>query len=212
MSCKNKILIIVLGICIFGILVGIGLKIATSEYRLGDFEYSMTGNGPMKSGVKSKTNVFDKSDVTLKLHYGFYEKNEYVFGYWQYPEDKVLVAMYIYDADCGHVITNDCEVEDYKNIDNYYFIKEISQEEMFSEEYAYSNKFMSGMTYEHSEFITIPEEFFKDDGGTVVIRFVSYIEPMEERDNYYSMHVIGIKLDYEMIKDGKVKITNLERK
>ncbi len=215
MSSKKKTAVIIIVTCIFAIVCAIGLEMVTSEYQIGDFSYSGSPTkGPMRSGVKTKTNIFEKDDVTLRLYYGFYEKDKsgYVSGYRQESDDKVVVAMYVCDEEGVGNFKTFCEYEDYTNIENKNYMKEITYEEMLSGNYWYHESHIWGTIYKHSEMITISEELFDNESGSVAILLRSFIEPREKGDGYYSMMGTSLRLDYEITKDGKVKITNLERK
>ena len=213
MSRKKKIMIIVIASCIFGILLATRLEIATNEYQIGDFNYSFSHwKGSMRSGIKAQTNIFDKGDVTLDLYYGFYEngQDDFLGSYVQESSDKIVVALYVCDKKDMLSFDNYCEYKDYENIENHYFMKRISHEEIISGSYGYENRYMLGIVYDHKEILTIPEEFFNKDSGTLVIEFRSFIEPREEGGNYYSTNGTYIELDYEITNIGKVRIKNLE--
>lgn len=213
MSSKKKTALTIIGTFIFATLCAIGLELATTEYRLGDFAYSSSPwKGPMRSGIKAQTNIFDKGDVTLDLYYGFYEngQDDFLGSYVQESSDKIVVALYVCDKKDMLSFDNYCEYKDYENIENHYFMKRISHEEIISGSYGYENRYMLGIVYDHKEILTIPEEFFNKDSGTLVIEFRSFIEPREEGGNYYSTNGTYIELDYEITNIGKVRIKNLE--
>ena len=182
-------------------------------YKAGYFDYMWSVQDIIMSGVTAKTDTFSIDSVNLQLYYGLYDVayGNNLDGYRQEPEDKVVFALYICDEEHKYDVANNCEVTDYKNIDNYYFIKEISEDEAASEEYGYTHTYRDGVEYNHSETLTIPKEFLNKDKGTFLIKLVNYIEPKDESDNYYSLQCGSIWLDYEKTKNGKVKITSLQK-
>ena len=91
-------------------------------------------------------------------------------------------------------------------IDNHYFVKEISEEEAFSDEYGFTMSYWKGITYNHIEKITIPSEFFANETGVFVVKLIAFHETVNEGDNYYTSTARYIEFDYQVVDDNTIKI------
>ena len=74
-------------------------------------------------------------------------------------EMKQFFGLYICKADYSLDVVNDMEISDYKMIDNHCFLKEISEEEAFSDEYGFTMSYRKGITYNHSEKLLFHQIF-----------------------------------------------------
>ncbi len=201
-----RALLILLMVSLFT--TGCGQK---SEVEKG-FDYTLTPNEIM-FGAKSGTNTFSKNDVTFDLYYGVHDigydkkyNNDPKIHYQKNGNETIFFALYICDADHSLDIMNDMEVSDYKMIDNHYFVKEISEKEAFSGEYGFTMSYWKGITYNHSETITIPAEFFSDEKGRFAVKIIAFHEPMDKGDNYYTSTTNHIVFRYEAVDDDTIKI------
>lgn len=196
------------------LLTGCTLNLQEGIYRAGTFGYEIDRQSIIL-GAEAETNVFSKDDVSFKLYYGFFDKNDdedsHNYSYTLEETDSVIFAMYICERQYMFDISNNQEYEDYKNIENHYFVKQLSDEEAFSDEYGYSMDFINGVSYSHSETINIPEQFFLNDSSSFMIQWVSFIEPKEEDGVYLSTNVGYLRLHYDIMADGQVKITTLSK-
>lgn len=182
-----------------------------SEFEKG-FDYTFTPNSIM-FGVKSDTDTFSINDVTFDLYYGVHDigyaekyNTNPKSGYRKEGYETIFFGLYICEADCSLDVVNDMEISDYKAIDNHYFVKEISEEEAFSDEYGFTMSYWKGTTYNHSEKITIPPELFANEAGSFVVKLIAFHEPMNDGDNYYTSMVRGIELDYQTVDENTIKI------
>lgn len=181
------------------------------------FGYTFTPTSAMLA-IRSDTDIFPKDDVAFDLYYGTYNA-ERAKKYNQDPrgsyatkafaDAKLIFALYICDADAQKL--TDCA--DYKGIDNYYFVREIFEEEALSEEYSFAMSYWKdvilgeGITYNHCEEITIPAELFTKDYGSLCIYLIAFHEPMYEGDNYHLTTGFGIDFSYQVIDGNTVKIS-----
>lgn len=183
-------------------------------YWAGTFAYTIMRD-PIILGAKSETNIFSKEDVSFTLYYGFFDLIEKEMNrkdfYLLEETDSVILVMYICEEEYIYDISNNQKYEDYTNIENHYFIKQLSENEAFSDEYGYSIDLKNGVSYSHSETINIPEQFFSEDSGSFVIKWVSFIEPSEGEAFYQSELVGYLRLHYDIMADGQVKITTLSK-
>lgn len=194
-------------------LTGCRLNSDTYKFKSGYFGYTFTPE-PIMMGAKSNTDIFTKDNVSFELYYGVYDIED-TEEYNTDPKDthrrpflgdvKIFFALYICDAEFALDVSNDMEFNDYKNIENYYFLKEISEEEAFSEEYGFNMGILRGITYNHHETISIPAEIFTEEKGSFAIRLVAFQGPLTGSGTYYTSTSRGIELDYEVMED-KVKI------
>lgn len=201
-----RVLLILLMVSMFT--TGCGQK---SEFEKG-FDYTFTPNSIM-FGVKSDTDTFSINDVTFDLYYGVHDigyakkyNTDPKSGYRKEGYETIIFGLYICEADCSLDVVNDMEISDYKTIDNHYFVKDIFEEEAFSDEYGFTMSYWKGITYNHSEKITIPPEIFANEAGSFVVKLIAFHEPMNDGDNYYTSTVRGIELDYQIVDEDTIKI------
>ena len=201
-----RVLLILLTVSLFT--AGCGQK---SAFEKG-FDYTFTPNSIM-FGVKSDTDTFSKNDVTFNLYYGVHDigyTEKYNIDpkslYQKEGYETIFFGLYICEADYSFDVVNDMEISDYKMIDNHYFVKEISEEEAFSDEYGFIMGYWKGITYNHSEKITIPSEFFVNETGSFVVKLIAFHKPVTEGDNYYTSTARYIEFDYQVLDDNAIKI------
>lgn len=177
-------------------------------------------NTSIMLGVRSDTDLFAKDNVALDLCYGVYDLKyagkSYAEGQYIIPDiipDTLLESFSdITDAEIffGLYISKkpsyDNIFPDYKTIESFCFVKEISDEEAFTEEYGYSESAWKGITYNHCETIRIPAEFFTEKTGKLVISIFSFQEAPEEGSVYYSANRSKITLEYELVDENTVRI------
>ncbi len=182
-----------------------------SEFEKG-FNYTLTPNEIM-FGAKSDTNTFSKNDVTFDLYYGVHDigsdkkyNTDPKSGYQKEGNETIFFGLYICDADYSLDVVNGTEISNYKMIDGHYFVRKISEEEAFSDEYGFTMSYRKGIVYNHSEKITVPSEFFADETGSFVVKLIAFHEPMTEGDNYYISTVRYIAFDYQAINENTIKI------
>lgn len=201
-----RVLLILLMVSLFT--TGCGQK---SKYETG-FDYTLTPDQIM-FGARSDTDTFSKDDVTFDLYYGVHDigytekyNTDPKSGYRKEGYETIFFGLYICDADYCLDVVNDREISDYKMIDNHYFVKEISEEEAFSDEYGFTMGYWKGITYNHSEKITIPSEFFVNETGSFVVKLIAFHEPATEGDNYYTSTARHIEFDYQAVDENRIKI------
>ena len=179
------------------------------------FDYTFTPTRIM-FGAKSDTDTFPKNDVTFDLYYGVHDvKDDKKYGtdpktfYQKEGDETVFFGLYICDAEHSLDVMNDMEISDYKMIENHYFVKEISEEEAFSDEYGFTMSYWKGITYNHSETITIPTEFFEEETGSFAIKLIAFHEPTNEGDHYYTSTACHIEFDYQGVDENTIKIRKI---
>ena len=204
----KSMLLLLLTLCL--LLTGCGSLVEEKGFMIG---FVTNRGGAIELGAKSVTDTFNKVDVSFDLYYGFYNKdrinnnNEKLFSYQQLDE-KIIFVIYISDVDYNEstYVNTGTIIEDYKNIDGYYLVKEISGEEVLSGEYGYiitSQK----VKYDYNEKIIIPSELFKFNKGIIRIKIQSFRIPEKENENYLASYTAEIMLKYEVIDNDTIKIT-----
>lgn len=188
----------------------------TSEYKCGAFGRHYMGPCfqvySMYAGVKSDTNTFAKDDVTFDLYYGLYDidkkeniVHECIHQYAGRDDDDFFFAIYVsVDTDALYIFL---ELEDYKNIENAYLIKEISCEEAISQNYGYKINKLSGLKYFHNEQITIPSEIFKSQ---MYPFYIAILLINTKKDQSVSPVVVDgyfLNLHYQMLDVNTVQIS-----
>jgi len=159
---------------------------------------------PFLIDLEYEESPYDVSDVTLKFSYGIKksmikeglnDSGRYVYGdaHLFFTKTAILVT---YEDTIG-------EPFDYSSSD-IFLIKTISREEFFSDKYLQSNNKGSSASFNHFEMITVPEELFTEESGTVY--FYLRIDRNESGGQCDSINYIGF--DYEFIED-KVLIKNV---
>ena len=183
-----------------------------SEFEKG-FGYTFTP-APIMIGARSDTDFFDKDNVTFDIYYGVHDI-EYDKKYNSDPKSRyqkegyetVFFGLYICDQTHSLDIVNDMEIADYKSIENHYFVKEISEEEAFSDEYGFTISYWKGITYNHSEKITVPTELLTEENGGFAIKLIAFHEPLTKDGNYYTSTTYHIEFDYQKVDENTIKIT-----
>lgn len=208
-KCKVGVLFKVVIILLISTLVVMGCEKKKLEVGFG---YTFTPDEIM-FGMRSDTDTFFKDDVTFDIYYGVHDighdkkhNTDPKSRYRKEGNETIFFGLYICsEAHCLDIM-NDMEVSDYKEIDAYYFVKEISEEEAFTEEYGFRMSYWKGITYNHNEEITIPAEFFVEQKGSFVVKLIAFHEPVVEGDNYYVSTARHIEFDYEAIGENTIKI------
>lgn len=207
--------------CIFRvllILLIVTLSITSCGQKSGfekGFDYTFTPSDIM-FGAKSDTDTFPKNDVTFDLYYGVHDighdekyNTDPKIGYQKEGDETVFFGLYICEKKHSLDVMNDMEISDYKMIEDHYFVKEISEEEAFSEEYGLNMSYWKGIIYNHSEKITIPTEFFEEETGSFAIKLIAFHEPRNEGDNYYTSKAYHIEFDYQVVDKNTIRIIKI---
>ncbi len=168
------------------------------------FSYTYTPERIMM-GMKSKTDTFKVDDVTFDIYYGMYEEgDENPKSYYIHEEETVFFLLYLYAEDKNSDITDGILYKNYRNTDKIQLVKEIAYEEAFLGDYTYKMSKKNGIEYKHRETVTIKEELFDKDKGSISIELVALV-PLENGE-YMLSNISGINIIYEFISEDTVKI------
>ncbi|MBQ2718185.1 MAG: hypothetical protein IJF75_06275 [Clostridia bacterium] len=150
-------------------------------------------------GIEGETDTFDIDNVNFKLFITLHQNDE-TPNKGMYISEGVGVFDFnfgLYVCDANDEI-KDSTVSDYKNINGYKLLNEISEKEAFSGEYVHTYNYVTNkINYNHSEPLIIPKEVFKNETGRIVISFLVF-SSNEETNGYnivggYSVHLYYTK-------------------
>ena len=152
---------------------------------------------PFLIDLEYKESPYDASDVTLKISYGvkrsmikegLNDNGRYVYGDAHLFFTNVDMAGKLLDYSSSNI----------------YLIKTIPREEFFSDKYLQSNINGESASFNHSEMITVPQELFTEESGTIF--FYMHIAWPEVGEPHNTR--IFIFFDYKL-EDENVIITNV---
>ena len=167
-----------------------------------DYEgYLMSG---IQCAVRSDRTEFPVNDVTLDCYFSLGDINE---NSW--PDYK-LYGFALYFLLEENIFSISCQdpIDDYKEIENYYFVKEIGAEDYDPEEYAMEISFWKGKTFRHHETLTVPEEVFSKEEGVFLFNVASY-RYSEETDEVYCGKNGNVRIQFEKINADTVRLSRV---
>ena len=148
--------------------------------------------------VRSNQTEFNIDNVTLDCYYGWYTYSPMHF-YKDGIYDPVCIALYY-----GGINMHDV-FDDYKNIENMHFLKEISIEEFSTEAFNMKMTKQEGKTFEQSDSFTIPKELFVKPGGGVSLVVVNI--GWNPNENVYFTRGFGFcAIQYDFIDEETVSL------
>ena len=199
---KYILAIIAVLLCIVFSLTG-----CEKTYQAGEFSYRPFFNFGPCIGIKSDTDKFAKDNVTFDFYCGLYNITEKLRNQYDVPNEEEIVFV-IYACKAGADNLRNIEVVDYKNINGYYYIKEISEKEALSERYGYTVNRDDGIVYNSIESITIPKNVFFSQNDRFSICLVAYYCTNNQENNTYKKVRQGasIELKYEFLSKDEIKI------
>ena len=158
-------------------------------------------------GLKADKDVFPINDVTMDLYYGLYDKDNEPHGstYRHSEGEEFFFAIYVCDAKEELSIYYPMDFNDYQEIENHIYMKTISYEDAFSEEYGYHID-RKGIHYNHQETFTFPAEVFTENKGKVMIKICSFNPSEEDKTFGTASPPSKLELRYEMVDDETVRI------
>ena len=175
----------------------------------------------------SDTKVFSKNDITFDLSYAMHSRN--IWGKSSLQTSNDLYSTYIekYDVVYGvYILANGYDawdrrydaplsVENIEDVNNYYFIKKLSENEALSEDYVriYPNFAVGNGAdrYNHTESITIPQEVVANTNGMFVVCIIAFVWD-EDNSIYNSFELSKIEFSYETIDENIIEIGMEDRK
>lgn len=167
------------------------------------FNYSGRYSGIMYA-VQSDKIEFNIDDVSLDLYCGWFED----LSNWKFDETTEQiksVAFYIMPSEIEWLIDPQ---EDYRNVENQYFLAEISAKDFWSENFIASQNKSKGKIFNHSgKSIIIPKEAFSKQVGILKLR-VQVISVSKSDELFYFdvnlSHPYSISIQYKYINDKTI--------
>ena len=181
----------------------------------GDNAYTNTPS-PIMIKIETSGKSYSPNDVSLTISYGFFDLNyrnknnstvnELTSVYKRGDRNDETVVFAIYACESAYIsyVMNDQSFSNFETIDNYTYIKSISESDAFIDEYGYKNSFFGGIKYNHSELITVPGSLFEKDNGSICIKIAAFITPSKETDSYYLTQIKSVEFRYEKKENGLI--------
>ncbi len=208
----KRFLICILALSLsIGMLTGCAVRIPDSKFQKGDFvqQIGCFGIGT-PIAASSKTDTFPIDNVSFEFYYAFNELGQGPdYEFYDSNYDHFVVVLCVCDIDDYRTSSafNDYykPYDDYKNIPYNYFIREITDEEIFADKYSYQTKFDGEFVYKHSEIVKIPENIFNHETGdfNISLRCFNF---NENEAGYITSFSFGLGFHYEKINNKTVKL------
>jgi hypothetical protein len=164
------------------------------------------------TGVKSENTDFDLDDITLDFYYGL----------WRHEiskpsdEEKYEAFIAVYFIKGGYQSSLTSTFDEYKNIEGFYFVKDIPLEEFNSSTYKI-NAPKTPSRFGYSEQITIPREFIESleynyfyfTVQTVIFDQQENKYQFDSSINHYNANAVCINC--KVIEDNKLQLSERKR-
>jgi len=177
--------------------------------RLGDTQHI----GTVVCAVKSKNDEFKVDEVEFDVYFGSIEELKLYDN-----DDYELVSYAIYFVNVNYIFDMGSRFypqniySDYKNIEGYHFIKELSFEEFSKDDYKAKIRTFSNPKINHHEKIKVPAEVFEGDSGQFAFVIVP-ICAMKKEDGYfigpYQNGYGKLHINYEYTNESTVKLFSI---
>lgn len=215
-----------------------GCNSIEKKYRDMGYDYYLDGRPiihnafwgyyPMSLVVLSKTNTFNKNDITFDIAYNTCNYNDEGFicyGYTYLGQKDKYFTLYLCpygnaeyqclrplipddheEPDTGNIITKYPSLDDIQSVKDHIFLNGISGEMALTKDYAYSGSFPF---YHHIESITIPWSYLKEHKSIGIMFVCFYYEESPEIYNYsgYSiMYDVCVNISYKEIDENTIEL------
>lgn len=148
--------------------------------------------------VKSEETEFNVDNIELSFNYGWNGEETYLSDE---NYEQICFALYFNNSEYQSSITSiTTTFSDYQEIENFYFVKEVSIDDFFSSAFAVTLKRLSSVKFNHSENLIVPKEVFENKVGhfSFTIMEIYY----SHKDNSYCLDNAGfVAVRYEIIDD-----------
>lgn len=151
----------------------VGSALGCNQNEIG-VAYGRDGQHLFAYSVKSKNTKFNVDSVAVDFYYGHHGGFPGQFQDLSNPDNYEFIcfALYLFEGQYWEPEFSSYPGEnvyaDYYDINNRYFIKEISYDEFTSDEYAAKYDVLFGSTYNHHETNTVPSGVFVRESGSFV--------------------------------------------
>lgn len=169
------------------------------------FQYE-NRKGPLITAIKSDKKVFDIDDVTLDFYYGGLTR-----------EFLGCNSVGFYFASGKTNLVFNTHVDDYKNIDSCYFIKEMTIDDYVSGPFDIEQRWgpkkkdeKDNVYFHFVDTWTIPKEMFTEEFGIFAF-FIAHIVLIEDGNTKYKLdfgsRACGQRLYYTKTEDGYIELS-----
>lgn len=152
--------------------------------------------------VRSSKTKFDIDDVTLNFYFsvrGGFELSDKNYTF-------VYISLYFCDSKFNGYPGYMEIIEDYRDLEGHYFIREIPAEEYVEEDYDITIGRLLDDKFKHCETQTVPKEVMPKEKGSFCFRVV--IVNYSHKDEGYCLTSGGyIEIDYEYIDERTVRLS-----
>ena len=97
-------------------------------------------------------------------------------------------------------------VKDYKEIEGWYLIKDITPED-FNQNYKADYQHWGHTKYDHTEALTIPKEIFEEPTGYLCVSVYPIIYSPSEKSYTFGGGGLQQGLKYEVLENGNIRIS-----
>lgn len=196
--------------------VGFPLKFEVNfAVKKGDYVFSENGESSLSPG--NGDYVFSPGeDVILDVYFSTFSGKKvnrrayYLYQYYENADAKIVLALYLsFNSNDAYLYDFDGEYADFRNPpDTGYFLREISEEEACSDEYAY-NEDTNSFPFQHHERITVPRELFDKEKkvGRFWITIMGFVDLNDQERGYISTSGGAFELYYKWLADGSLRIS-----
>jgi hypothetical protein len=153
------------------------------------------------------------NEVSLDFYYGYVVKNtnrkdEYII------EDEVFkpycIAVYFKSLELNdQLITEFPIVDDYKDVKDSYFIKEIAIDDYYQESYQIQNKRFKKLSYNYHESLTVNPEILKKENNSFAF-IVCEINKGQTTGRYQLGGYGAVIIYYKYLDDNTVQLSSFE--
>jgi hypothetical protein len=162
-------------------------------------------------GIESENTEFDMDDITLNFYYGLWRTKLYE------PSDdesyEAFIAVYFIKG--GYQDNLKSTFDDYRDIEGFYYMKNIPLEEFNSDAYKINSP-RTPSKYAHSEQITIPKEFIESLDRNIFY-FTVQIVVFDKEENKYKFSyqttneddkINTLWIEYKVLENNKKQLSD----
>ena len=171
---------------------------------------------PIELQISSNSDVFSKDDITLNISYSMktreYTGEEIKSYYYDLCLNNYDIVYGVYIVDIYDYKAADADhrwnVNDINNLENHYFVKQITEQEALTEEFVSKSPWFAYgygfYRYNHTESITVPQQFASGEQGTFVIAIIMF--GILEDQSCVALDSARIECDYKEMDENTIRI------
>ena len=164
------------------------------------FNYTGANKSTMMCAVRSEKTKFAANDVILDFYFGWCQEPPSA------PDNASQTIVVLYFGNENANGTSVHNVDDYKNMPDHVFIKEIAFNQFISSDYEINMTKPKGKTFSQNERFTIPKELFAQNVG--YLYFWIRVVYIQDGDSKFSTQEGGsASIKYEFANDNTVGLS-----